>query len=319
MVIPDTTYMRFRGNPYSNEYNGFKLNSRGYKDIEFNEKKERGTFRILALGDSQTYGAVPYNDCYITIVEQTIRRSFPHCEIINMGIPSTGPVDYLSTLLNEGLDLNPDMILLNFNIFDDFKNGGKRFKLYSYSAAASFINSIFANIIRPQGLVFGAGNYGEGFFWRSEDAYLRMLIDSHGSIFQKKNSAFSRDFNSSFGYVKKIKALCDAKKIVLVAVIIPADLQLYTDLQKKALDHYHAKIEDFDFQIPNKLLAQEYENLNIPYIDLLKYFHDRYIGEQKKFTQGNDPHWNRYGSRVAADSVSPWLINQISRYVQSSR
>ena len=316
-MIPDTTYLRYRGSPCSDEFNGFKLNSRGYKDVAFNEKKEADTFRILALGDSQTYGAVPYQECYITIVEQTIRRSYPHCEILNMGVPSAGPVDYLSVLLNEGLDLNPDMVLLNFNIFDDFKNGGKRFKLYSYSAAASYINSIIANCLKPRGLTFGAGIYREGFMWRSADSYLSSLIDSHGWIFQKNNIAFPHDFSSSFKYVEKIKALCDAKKITLVAVIIPADLQLYPFLQKKAIEHFHAKDDDFDFQIPDRMLIREFERLRIPYLDLLGYFQNRYRAEGKNLTQGNDPHWNRYGSKTAAEAVSPWLMQQIGRQLHS--
>ncbi len=39
-----------------------------------------------------------------------------------MGIIAIGPKDYLSLLVNEGLELNPDMVLLSFYIGNDFFN-----------------------------------------------------------------------------------------------------------------------------------------------------------------------------------------------------
>ncbi len=318
MIVPDTTYMKYRGKPFSNEFNGFKLNSRGYKDVEFNTVKKSGTFRILAIGDSQTYGAVPYPESYITLVENKLREACAECEILNMGVPSTGPVDYLSILLNEGFDLQPDMILLHFNVFDDFKNGGKRFKLYSYSAAAAFINSIISNSFKPEGVVFGSGMYREGISLRSDSAYMRLLIDAHGKVFLKNNPAFIDDFQSSFSYLREIKKICGMKNVILAVVMIPADLQIHPALQKKALVTLRAAGSDADFRIPNRMLAGELNGLRIPYIDLLDYFLINNNMKETCFTQGNDPHWNRFGSRVAADSISPWLIRQVVRYRQSA-
>jgi hypothetical protein len=318
-IVPDTTYLKYRGKPYTEEFNGFKLNSRGYKDTEFCNNKSPGRFRILALGDSQTYGAVPYPDCYMTLVENGLRSAHPDCEILNMGVPSTGPVDYLSILLNEGLDLHPDMVLLNFNIYDDFKNGGKRFKLYSYSAAASFINRIIINRFKPRGQVFGAGLYREGITLRGGRAYLQIVIDAHGGVFRKKNALFAGNFRSSFSYVERIKRICDIKNIALAVVIIPADLQLYPFLQTAVIKQHHAGQEEYDFRIPNRMLARECDRLHIPYIDILDAFLLRCNSDGKILTQENDPHWNRHGSAVAAAVVSPWLIRQVGRQKHSNR
>ncbi len=315
LVVPDTTYLQYRGSPHSSEFNGFKLNSRGFKDIEFSKKKSTGRFRILALGDSQTYGAVPYPDSYMAIVEKKLRLAYPQCELLNMGVPSAGPVDYLSVLLNEGLDLHPDMILLHFNNYDDFKNGGKRLKFYSYSVAASLINRIFVNRFEPQGKVFGRGMYREGFLLRSDESYAQLVLDAHGSIFYKKNVSFTRDFQSSFGFIKKIQKVCDRKKIALVVVIIPADLQLYPDLQKKVMIILHSSEENYDYRIPNRMLHRELQRLRIPYFDILDAYLQKYSSDRKRLTQGNDPHWNIYGSMVAAEAVSPWLKRQVGKYI----
>ncbi len=312
IITPDTTYLRYRGRPCSEEFNGFRLNSRGYKDIEFSGRKKPGHYRLVAVGDSQTYGAVPYEDSYMNLVEKRLRSVHGKSEILNLGIPQAGPVDYLSVLADEGFSLNPDMVIIHFNIFDDFKNGGKRFRLYSYSAAATWINGYIARIIKPKGAIFGSGPYREGFSLRSDEAYLQLLLDAHGMVFKKNNARFNDDFRSSFDFITRIDRACKKRNIALAVVIIPADLQLYPHLQKKAWAALNASEEDFDYRKPNRILAAELTKRGIPYLDLLDYFLPEINKSGKSVTQGNDPHWNRFGSRIAAEAVSPWLIRQVS-------
>ncbi len=38
-VFPSSSYERYRGKPFSQDY-AFRLNSKGFKDIEFNKEKE---------------------------------------------------------------------------------------------------------------------------------------------------------------------------------------------------------------------------------------------------------------------------------------
>src|SRR5829696_9860588 len=80
----------FRAKPFSQDYD-FQINSRGFKDVEFSTKKPAGTIRIVGLGDSFTYGAVPYAANYITLLKPPLRERFGNVEVLNMGIPGTGP------------------------------------------------------------------------------------------------------------------------------------------------------------------------------------------------------------------------------------
>ena len=100
------SYNRFRGKPFAPDWN-FHLNSRGFNDVEFSTHKAPGTIRILGIGDSFAFGVVPYEYNYLTLVEQYLKQSGHNIELINMGIPSTGPREYLSLLVNEGLYSNP--------------------------------------------------------------------------------------------------------------------------------------------------------------------------------------------------------------------
>jgi hypothetical protein len=110
---------RFRGKPFAPIWN-FHLNSRGFRDVEFSARKNPGIIRTLGIGDSFAFGVVPYEYNYLTLVEQYLKQSGHNVELINMGIPSIGPKEYLSLLINEGFVLEPDRVLLSFSISSDF-------------------------------------------------------------------------------------------------------------------------------------------------------------------------------------------------------
>ena len=120
------SYNRWRGKPHAPDWDSFHLNSRGFKDVEFNTRKAAGTVRILGLGDSFAFGVVPYEYNYLTLVERGLNQSRHNVELINMGIPGIGPRDYLSLLVHEGLALDPDRVLVSFFIGNDFEEVERR-------------------------------------------------------------------------------------------------------------------------------------------------------------------------------------------------
>ena len=95
-IFYSTSYNRFRGKPFSSDYDSFHLNSRGFKDVEHSTQKAAGTFRILGIGDSFAFGVVPYTNNYLTLLKDKLNRNGKRVELINMGIPGTDPADYLS-------------------------------------------------------------------------------------------------------------------------------------------------------------------------------------------------------------------------------
>src|SRR5688572_29731182 len=71
-------------------------NAFGLYDIEFVVPKPRGRFRIMVLGDSFTYGLVPYPDAVMTRLEEALRA---HCtgvdlDLLNFGIGGANVWDY---------------------------------------------------------------------------------------------------------------------------------------------------------------------------------------------------------------------------------
>jgi hypothetical protein len=96
-------------------------NALGLNDEEFVVPKPPGRFRIMALGDSFTYGVVPYPQAAMTILEKRLRESCSgqDLDVLNFGISSTGVRDY-ETIARLGFDTyDPDLVLVNFYAGND--------------------------------------------------------------------------------------------------------------------------------------------------------------------------------------------------------
>ena len=95
-------------------------NQHGYRDELFPYQKPENEIRILALGDSVTFGAwVLASETYTEQLEDSLNQKPLNrsCQVINAGSPGNGPMqEYYD--LKEGLELDPDLIILQFTLND---------------------------------------------------------------------------------------------------------------------------------------------------------------------------------------------------------
>ena len=90
-------------------------NALGLNDVEFVVPKPRGRFRIMALGDSFTYGLVPYPDAVMTRLEEALRADCAgvDLDLLNFGIGGTGVWDYRLLFELAGPTFDPDLVVVN--------------------------------------------------------------------------------------------------------------------------------------------------------------------------------------------------------------
>ena len=301
-VFYDSSYNRFRGKPNDPDYD-FHLNSRGFKDVEFNPQRSAGMYRILGLGDSFAYGAVPYQHTYLTLLEENLNKGGRKAEVLNMGIPGLGPRDYLALLVNEGLELKPDMVLVSFFVGNDFVEAGQR-PLYTYSYVASFIYYLIVARKGFQGNVIYSAGYDDHAPSFTDTAFLE-IESNRSEIYRKQNVAFESDFLAARGYLTEIKRICDERQIKLAVVLIPDEVQVNHTLQSKVVQTKAVDPLNFDFTLPNRLLASKLKQQNIQVIDLLDSF-----GEAATRTilyKPNDTHWNIAGNKLAGELIASAL------------
>lgn len=99
----------------------FVTNSLGLRDREISIRKPHGTFRILMLGDSFTQGlGLDLEDTVAKRVERQLNQQW--CsgtfEVINGGVASHSPILEYLFLKEVGLRLEPDLVVLNFDMTD---------------------------------------------------------------------------------------------------------------------------------------------------------------------------------------------------------
>jgi hypothetical protein len=303
-MFHDASYNRFRGKPHGKDFD-FRLNSRGFKDVEFDKKKEEGAYRILGIGDSFAFGVVPYKDNYLTLLEEGLNRNGRRVELINMGIPGIGPKDYYALLMDEGLELKPDMVLVSFFIGNDFLRETEERKLYSYSYVASFINYLITLNNQP---LSRPDVYNDDEITFNDAKYVS-LESERSDIYNKRNQSFENDLAEAMSYLVKIKQQCAERGIDFALVLIPDEVQVNKALQSRVMQikAFNLSADDFDFALPDRLLAAKLKEQNVRFLDLLDPFAS--ASSQTRLYKPNDTHWNIAGNRLAAELIQENLFD----------
>lgn len=95
------------------------INERGYRDTRFYPKKP-GQKRVLFLGDSHVMASNLKS--YETLPKILDRKLGSGYEVLNLGVVGYGPDQSLVQLMDEGVELEPDRVLLGLFPEDDFND-----------------------------------------------------------------------------------------------------------------------------------------------------------------------------------------------------
>ncbi len=98
-----------------------KINSDGFRDREFSIVKPNNTIRIIALGDSFTYGyGVEVNESWPKLLEKTLNISLTNfsVEVLNMGVPGYNIFEQIEFFRMKGLKYDPDIVIFTFQSND---------------------------------------------------------------------------------------------------------------------------------------------------------------------------------------------------------
>ena len=96
-------------------------NALGFHDEEFVEPKPPGRLRVLAVGDSFTFGPVPYPQSVMTLTENGLRAACGGraLDLLNMGVMGAGSPEYRSLAELGASRYSPDLVLVNLFLGND--------------------------------------------------------------------------------------------------------------------------------------------------------------------------------------------------------
>ncbi|HEV8199619.1 MAG TPA: hypothetical protein VGS03_06335 [Candidatus Polarisedimenticolia bacterium] len=303
-VLAQPSSNRFRGRPGALVF-GRPLNSGGFKDLEHPRDKPPGTYRIVALGDSFAFGAVPYEDNYLTLLERRLGTTGRPVEVINMGISGAGPQDYLALLLDEGLAYRPDLVLVSFFVGNDFTDT-KRARGRSW-AVVTLGRAVYGLVFKTAGLLPATDRYDDSAPTWTEATYLQM--ERQRTRIYETGGTDRRIFLDAVDVLARIQSVCAEHDIDVAVAILPDEMQVDPVLRERVLATLAADRERLDFGLPNRFLDEALAARRIPACDLLERFAALSGGE--RLYKPNDSHWNRAGNRLAADALAECLARRL--------
>lgn|GEM_PF-1509206 len=105
--------------PDGSDFFYYRINSQGWKDVEHSRNKKSGVYRILIIGDSNTYGYVPLEAVYHRRLQRILdEKSGREVEVIGVGVCGWGTDQELEFLRREGFDYQPDLVIYQFSLND---------------------------------------------------------------------------------------------------------------------------------------------------------------------------------------------------------
>lgn len=255
-------------------------NSMGFRDEEHSVKKPEGTFRILGLGDSFTYGVgAAYEETYLYRLEKILNireGKHPEIEIIKAGIPRFFPEAERLLLDHYGLEFQPDLILVGFLPNDIIE---------SYLGLNAVLVSESGHLIRP-------GEFNEIEKWLYTHSHIFRII---------YRKYFSNDHPSKINWAEgEEKITGEYLKIVELANQIDAKIVLIHIPQRGPWDDNARGIAS--------RLAEWSSSHNIPFIDVLPAMEKS--SQNQVLYWEKDGHCTAAGYKVIAETIFSYLVEK---------
>lgn len=304
-IFSSRDYNRFRGRPHAPNYRD-RLNSRGFNDRERTIAKPLGTDRILAVGDSFVFGSVPREHTFVALAERHLAAAWPRpIEVINLGVPGTGPPEYVEMLRREGLALAPDLVLCFVFLGNDLLET-IRPPAWRRSYLVDFVRYLTHILPAYQGrMIHGPTTYDDAKPNFDRHTYLR-IQRARAAVFDSHDRRFSGLVANTLAALDRMRELAAGAGVGFAVVLIPDELQIEAELRREVLALPPARDPaEFDWERPNRVLAEGLAARGVDVLDLTGPF--RTAAREQRLYRLNDSHWNLAGNALAAQLLAVWL------------
>jgi hypothetical protein len=312
----------FRVKPYSHASNRF-----GFNDRDYALRKPSDSFRVLFIGDSFGWtGGLEGN--YTAIVERRFADApgGSRVEVINTGYSMTHTAEQFASLQRDGLQYDPDLVVLGFYAGNDFTDADptrRRIALmdtYLDVNANEMPQTIWGRPLLARSRLWPLlsqrwrfvshaiqGGQPGGRHGMTRQAYLEEAGHNMHFYDRRKHEAGEFDANIAhiFGAVDAMRALVAARGGRFAVVIIPADFSV-SPVRAAAIHERHAMDpQHYDLHLAQKILGAHLASQGTPFLDLLPVFKQSAFAETAHLP--NDLHWSNDGIVAAADATFAWL------------
>jgi hypothetical protein len=315
-IFYSDSFGRYRGQPGAPHFDS-RLNSKGFNDVERQlARPSHVTARVVAIGDSFTFGVVPYSANYLTLAERELGRDAP-VEIVKMGVSGTETRDYLAILVEEGLSYGPDVVVAGFYVGNDFEVRERKPYERSYLTTLGYFLWSMGRAGRTVTLVDDSERrqYDDAAGSLEPDVFLQVLAE-RSWIYTASDERLATAAGRAAGYLREMRDLAERSGSEFLVVVMPDEVQVAAGVQQQLADVLGRSGEEIDFVRPTNLIVGMLERQGIRVLNLLPAFAD--AGRGLRLYKPHDTHWNLAGNRLAAATLAPALRDILSaRRVQT--
>jgi len=281
----------------------FRSNSLGFRGKEISIPKPPGTIRVLVLGDSVTLQtALPEDETYTDLAGKILSASFK-VEVINAAVTGVGLMEEIGILKENGLRVQPDVVLLGFYLNDSRPAWGfekeyyklsprliefsKTIEQYSYLYKWIWKRLLARRYMRKDlaSIWDWTRDYNQGGWKTSKADYLKVIQGAKldfGSAWQEKS------WDTIYSGLDELAGLGEKNNFKLMVLIFPATIQVKSEFG-----------DDYPQQ---KMMAYCREH-SVPCLDLLPIFR-QHMNEDTHFDYC---HMTALGNQLIAKPVAEFL------------
>jgi len=300
-------------------YGASGVNARSYNDTAWSPDPG-DAFRIVALGDSFAFGVVGYERNFLTLLESDLSQRIGRpVEVANLGIPRMQPKEYLQILLDDGLALHPDLILLCLYTGNDFEPpvnssplDASNWRVVGFASRLSryLAEHEFRAATAPPA---GAPTSGASTPAFTEDGYLR-IVEAYVPLLRRERAAkVERAMRETLALADEIVAR--ARPTPVAIAMLPSEFQVSPPLRERVLARVKLEEADLDLERPAREARAYFEPKGILVIDLLPALTTAEAGESTYALRNS--HWNERGNAVAARQLADALEPKVRELAQS--
>ncbi len=294
------------------------INQLGFRDRNHSRTKPEGRYRVLGLGDSFVYGVGPVRDNFLRVAEHRLNSSGIQADILLMGVPGWSTENQLGYLENEGLDLDPDLVMVNFFVGNDVTGIPVRGRVIRGNVYPTTSPLPVRNLLRKSQLflmfeslvlrrmmrkVRGDDYLGPA----SEDApvndmYLKIVDQNLPVYLREPDPDTEALWDEATGYLEAVDAACAAADVSWILVLIPGEIQVDPAVRSQVLARAGLPTDAYDFDGPQHRLVSWGEARHVTVLDLLPVLRHEHESGARLYVP-NDTHWNTRGNRAAGLAV----------------
>lgn len=246
------------------------INATGQRDRNFTQPKPEGTFRIMMLGDSLTFGwGVPQQQTVAKRLEALLNGQQPDVryEVVNAGVGNYNAGMSSQWMRARGMAFEPDLVIFNYS-FNDAESTPRREGggLAEWSYAWIYFSGRFGEVARR---VFG------GHDWH---AYYSGLYEEEAQGWREAQQQ-----------IRLLAEFCEQRGLPLALVNYP---ELH-------------RLEPYPLVEVSNQIRELSRSLTLPYLDLIESL--RSEQPEALWVTPADPHPNEYADELMANAIFGFL------------